>query len=133
MDKKGTRTPSSQTRVDEGPGRNHCGKDMIGFHVLLGRPWYTVDALNIASKEERKPCKFPWFVVDLLAIFGASTVPAFDSDYSHLGWLRPFHVLGLPTLPRDAFVSSVCVPRFLQEVLGNDLKFNLKGAGNHQY
>ena len=28
----------------------------------------TVDALNIASREQRKPCKFPWFVVDLLAI-----------------------------------------------------------------
>ena len=36
-----------------------------------------MDALSIASKEQRKPCKFPWFVVDLLAIFRASTVPPF--------------------------------------------------------
>ena len=44
----------------------------------------TVDALNIASKEQRTPCKFPWFVVDLLAIFRASTVapPSAGAQFS---------------------------------------------------
>ena len=32
----------------------------------------TVDALHIASREQGKPCKFPWFGSGLLAIFRAS-------------------------------------------------------------
>ena len=53
-----------------------------------------MDALNIASREQGKPGKFPWLVFGLLAIFRASTVAliafrpsrpcgAMDLDGSH--------------------------------------------------
>ena len=55
---------------DRGPLVSLLRVDHVGV-TFVG----TVDAPSIASKEQRNPCKFSWFVVDFLAIFRASTVP----------------------------------------------------------